>query len=196
MSDIYSSQNPYSSQPYPQQSSDGALDWNSTIEAESSFIVLPEGDYPFTIEKMERSRHNGSEKIPACPKAIVHFAVTAPDGKVVHVQENYLLHTKMEWKLSELFAAIGMKAKGEKAQMQWNNIIGKSGVCKLMINEYEDKNGNERENNKIDKLYPSYDQPLLSPPLQPQCAPPAQAYAQQPQPQYTPPAGNWQSGKF
>ena len=181
MSEFYNPQNPYNSQSYPQQNSDGALDWNSTIEDEGSFVVLPAGDYPFKIEKMERSRYNGGDKISACPKAVVHFEITAPDGKIVHLQENYLLHTKMEWKLSELFASIGMKARGEKAQMQWDNIIGKRGICRIIVNEYKDKKGNDRENNRIDMLYPSYDQPVPAPPVQPQ---------------YAPPIGSWQTGKF
>ena len=38
------------------------LGWDDEIEKDSGeFILLPEGDYDFTVESFERSRHGGSE---------------------------------------------------------------------------------------------------------------------------------------
>ena len=38
------------------------LNWDSAIEKDSpEYILLPEGDYDFTVTKFERGRHNGSE---------------------------------------------------------------------------------------------------------------------------------------
>ncbi|MBQ7003109.1 MAG: DUF669 domain-containing protein [Oscillospiraceae bacterium] len=194
----YQNQNPYSQQPQ----NSGAYDWDSTIQQESSFVLLKGGDYRFTIEKFDRARHNGSTKIPPCPKAVVTFRVYDDNGSSTLISENYFLCESMEWKLSEFFASIGMKKKGEPVRMQWTpELIGKSGVCEVYIDHYKGNDGSDKQSNKIKRLYPSYDQPVLAPPQQPQYAPPAQAYAQQPpmqqpQPQYAPPAGNWQSGRF
>lgn len=187
---------------------DGALGWGDSISQENQFTLLPAGDYYFTIKKFERGNFEGSEKISACPKAIITFEVTAPDGSSAILTENYLLHTKMEWKLSEFFAAIGMKQKGQPAVMQWSpDLIGKTGVCKVIVHKYK-KDGEDRETNRIDKLYPSYDQPILAPPQQNGYGvPPAQQYntmpqnapmTQTPPPQYgTPPQQNgWQRGGF
>lgn len=135
------------------------LGWDDEIQQESSFILLPEGDYRFTVEKFDRARHAGSTNIPPCNKAIVHFRVFSPDGSSVLLQENLFLHTKMEWKLSEFFASIGMKQKGQAAQMNWSQVCGKSGVCHVKIRTYNKKDGSTGEANQIDKLYPSYDQP-------------------------------------
>ena len=33
------------------------LDWNDEIEQESSFVLLPEGNYRFKVEKFDRARH-------------------------------------------------------------------------------------------------------------------------------------------
>lgn len=141
-----------------------ALDWNDEIENEGAeFVLLPEGDYTFRIEKFERARHNGSEKIPACPKAVVFFAVTDTQGRKVIIKENFLLHTALEWKLSELFASVGLKNKGEKARMDWNALYGSSGVCHVIVEEFTKKDGRVGESNHIQKLYPHYDRPDIMP---------------------------------
>lgn len=175
----YQDQNPYNS--YSQQAqNNGAFGWDDEIKEESSFTLLPEGNYIFAIKKFEKARYDGGSKIPACPKAIVTFTVTAPDGSSVELTENFLLHQKMEWKLSEFFASVGLKKKGEPVRMLWSpELIGKQGVCKLIVHSYK-KDGEDRQINRIDKLYPSYDQPVITPP------------AQNPQP----PQGGWTQGKF
>ena len=49
-----------------------ALGWDDDFEAqESTFLLLPEGDYWFEITKLEKGRHNGSDKVPPCNKAII-----------------------------------------------------------------------------------------------------------------------------
>jgi len=136
--------------------------WDDTISEESSFILLPEGDYRFSIEKFERARHNGSEKIPPCPKAVVTFRIYNSNGSSALVTENYFLARSMEWKLSEFFASVGMKKKGEETQMRWSpELVGKQGVCKVIVRTYQ-KDGENKQINRIDKLYPSYAQPALS----------------------------------
>lgn len=183
------------------------LGWDDEIQQESSFMLLPEGDYRFTVEKFDRARHSGSEKIPPCNKAIVSFRVFDGKGNSVLITENLFLHTSMEWKLSEFFASIGMKQKGEKARMNWNEVYGKSGVCHVKIRSYKKKDGSDGRANQIDKLYPTYDHPQISAPAQtantpPQTAynAPQQSYAQngawQPQQPQTGVQGGWTPGNF
>lgn len=200
-------------QGYNQPESDGAFGWEDEIENEDAFVLLPDGDYWFKIMKVDKGRYDGGPKISACPKAIVEFEITCPDGNAVTLTENFLLHQKMEWKLSQFFASIGMKAKGEKLRMNWSpEIIGKTGICKIMQNHYKNDNGEDKTNNRIDKLYPSYDQPNLPPPQQalpsysqpaynqpPQgYGQPAQGYGQPayapPQGYQQPPQGGWNGG--
>lgn len=175
-------QNPYNS--YNQQAQaqqNEVFGWDDEIREESSFVLLPEGNYRFAIKKFEKGRYEGGEKISACNKAIVTFTVYAPDGRTAELTENFLLHKKMEWKLSEFFASIGMKKKDEPVVMQWNpSIIGKQGVCKVIVHNYK-KGGEDRQTNRIDKLYPSYAQPQIAPPVQ------AQAQPQQ---------ASWSAGSF
>ena len=62
-----------------------AMDWEDTIENESNFRIIPEGDYSFTVSKLTRARYNGGAKIGPCPKAILDLDVVTPEG-VVTVQ--------------------------------------------------------------------------------------------------------------
>ena len=115
------------------------LDWDDEIEQESEFVILPEGTYDFEVVKFERGQHNGSEKLPACKKAILTIKLT--DGKksttIIH---NLFLHSKCEGMLSAFFLAIGEKKHGEKLRMNWNNVTGAKGRCKVIVEPY---NGND-----------------------------------------------------
>lgn len=131
------------------------LQWDDTIEKDSQeFITLPEGDYDFEIEKYERSRSKGEGRLPACNMAVVYFTIKNPHGEDISVREYYILHTSMEWKLSELFCGVGQKRKGEKIKPNWTLLPGSTGRCKLKIEKYKDKEGKDQTANKIDKLYP------------------------------------------
>ena len=128
------------------------LEWDDEIQKDNEFITLEEGDYDFVIDHYERARHNGSDKIPPCNKAVVFFKVAAPNGKEATVQENYILHTKMEWKLSELFRGVGLKKKGEKLKMNWGALPGLKGRAQISLDA--DTKNPDRKYNHIKKIYP------------------------------------------
>lgn len=127
--------------------------WDDTIQKDNDFIVLPEGDYDFEIEKFERARYNGGEKFPPCNLAKLTIRVFGSDGRAASVTHSLFLHSRTEGKLSEFFAAIGQKKKGEPLRMNWNLVPGAKGRCKLGIKKYKDNDYNE-----IKKFYPSYHQ--------------------------------------
>lgn len=93
--------------------------WDDEIQQDGhSFQVLPEGDYNFTVKKFERARHGGSEKIPACNKAILTVAVSSAEASG-DVLTNLFLHSRFEWKLCQFFTAIGQRKRGEAMRMNW-----------------------------------------------------------------------------
>lgn len=130
------------------------LGWNDTIEKDSDFILLPEGDYDFKVTKFERGRHQGSEKLPPCNKAILTLEIDSPEG-TVSITHNLFLHSKTESMLSAFFTAIGQKKKGEKVTMNWNAVIGATGRCKVYQDSWKGDDGVERKSNKIKKFYES-----------------------------------------
>jgi hypothetical protein len=128
------------------------LSWDEEISNESEFVTLPEGDYDFEVVKFERSRSKGSEKIPASNMAVLTIKIT--NGKdSATVIERLILHTKMEWKLSMFFRAIGQKKHGEPVRMNWNAVPGAKGRCKVIVSEYTTDKGEKRTKNEIDKYY-------------------------------------------
>lgn len=49
---------------------DAALDWDSEVTNEQrEFVLLPAGDYLFTVQSFERARYEGSAKLPPCSMA-------------------------------------------------------------------------------------------------------------------------------
>ena len=111
------------------------------------------------------------------------------------MRHNLFLHSSTEGMLSAFFAAIGQKKKGEPLRMNWNTIIGATGVCKVGTRQYNGNNYNEVKS----MLYPEdvdYTKVLNQQPgqttqasyQQPQ-QPQQQNFAQQPQ-------AGYQAGQF
>lgn len=165
------------------------LGWDSQIENDSpDYIILPEGEYDFTVKSFERGRHNGSDKVGPCPKAILTLCIDTPQGEAT-VRKELLLHSKLEGLLCEFFTCIGQRTHGQRVTMNWNAVPGAHGRCKIGTRVY---NGNQY--NEVKKfLEPSAPQPQQY--QQPQ------QYAGAPQntptaPTQLPAGGGWQGGKF
>ena len=165
------------------------FDWDSEINNENSdYILLPEGDYEFTVEKFERGTFDGSDKLPAGKKAIVTFTIWGAEGKI-SVVENFLLCSALEWKLSALCLSVGMKKHGEPLRMNWSGLPGQKGRCHIYVDTYKKKDGSEGKSNKIKKFY-AYDDNVST------VTPAAQPVYQQPAQYSAPQTGSWQAGKF
>ena len=128
------------------------LGWEDTISKDSSeFEPIPEGDYEFTIEKYERARSQGKGKLPPCNMAVVYFRIADRDREVV-IRENFILHSSLEWKLSELFRGIGAKKESEEVRMNWNLLPGATGRAQVSLDP--DRNDPSKKYNHIKKIYP------------------------------------------
>lgn len=137
------------------------LQWDDTITKDSSdFVLLPEGDYNFTVESFERGRHAGSEKLPPCNKAVLTLRVDAAEG-TARITHNLFLHSKTEGMLSSFFTCIGQKKKGEPLKMDWGRVTGASGRCKVGIHAYKNKDGEDRKGNDIKRFYPKEEGPAF-----------------------------------
>ncbi len=139
---------------------DRELDWGDSIEKDSEFTLLKEGDYNFRVETFERARHPGSDKLPPCNKAIVSIHIDSPEGSTT-IKHNLFLHTKCEGMLSAFFEAIGQKKKGERISMNWNMVPGSTGRCKVTVRNYKNKDGEDRQSNQISRFYPKEDKPAF-----------------------------------
>lgn len=130
---------------------DRELGWDDTIEKESDYVVLPEGDYDFTVESFERGRHNGSDKLPPCNKATLKLRVVSSEGEAT-ITHNLFLHTITEGMLSAFFSSIGQKKKGEPLRMNWNMVPGSTG--RAHIAPEADRNDPTKKYNRVKRFYP------------------------------------------
>lgn len=132
---------------------DMLMDWDDAIENDGQeFIILPEGDYNFTVVDFERGRFPGSAKIPACNKATLTLQVNTADG-TASIKTDLILYRSLEWRISSFFRCIGQKKHGERLVMNWNTVVGSRGRAHFKPRNYTDRDGNERQANDVDKFY-------------------------------------------
>ena len=134
---------------------DRELDWDEGFELNpSTFTLLPEGEYEFTVTKFERQRHPGSAKLPSCPKAVVTMELRSPTGETGTITHNLFLHTKTLGLLSAFAISIGMGKQGETVKLDWNKVLGATGRAKVYVRKYTKKDGTEGETNDIKEFLP------------------------------------------
>ena len=124
---------------------DEALDWDSEILEDGTggeYAILPEGNYRFTVSNFVRGQHNGSAKIPSCPKAELTLEVEGPDGPA-KCTRNLFMCKSLEKMLSDFFRCIGQKKRGEKLRMDWSKVLGSQGIAHFRPREYNGKQYNE-----------------------------------------------------
>lgn len=166
-----------------------AIGWDDEIidPGEPEFILLTPGVYDFTVTGFERGHFDGSEKMDACSMA--KLTLRCSNGvQETTVFTNLFLSSAVAFKLSKFAKSIGdMPAgstTGQKFHVDWNNIIGKSGKCRIKTRVYNGKDYNEVD----DFIVPDPTNAPAPDPM-PQAAPAAyyaQPQTQQAQPVYAP----------
>ena len=125
-----------------------AIGWDDEIidPGEPEFVLLTPGIYDFTITGFERGHFDGSEKMDACSMA--KLTLRCSNGvQETTVFTNLFLSSAVAFKLSKFAKSIGdMPAgstSGQKFHVDWNNIIGKHGKCRIKTRVYNGKDYNE-----------------------------------------------------
>ena len=127
-----------------------SFDWDDTIENDGQeFIILPEGDYVYTVTGFERAYQNSTPKIPGgCNKAILTLEVKTAAGTAVF-NTNLLLYSSIIFRVAAFFRSIGLKKHGEPLKMNWPAIIGKKGMAHIKPRTYTGNDGQERTTNDV-----------------------------------------------
>lgn len=196
---------------------DVALDWD-VCEADpddgrhGEWTLLPEGFYPFRVERMERERYQGSQKMPQCPMAKLTLSVTGADGRDTTVRQRLYITRNQLWKVSRFMESVGSgRNEAGKVIIDWGGIEGSTGWVKLKVRSYTGRDGQERQTNDVEwfvkpeeqeEAWKSYDAACRAAAAQAAPAPQQQApgYAPQasqapqngafaPAPQYSPAPG-------
>ena len=59
----------------------------------------------------------------------------------------------MSWKLTEFFGSIGQNpVNGQAFNPNWNTVLGSTGKAELVVNNYKNKDGQDRQNNRVKKF--------------------------------------------
>ena len=134
------------------ENKDMLMDWNDSIETDGQeYVLLPEGDYNFTVTHFERGRFSGGPKVPACNKATITVQVEAKEG-TTSVKFDLILYRTLEWRISAFFRSIGQKKHGEKISMNWNTVIGSKGRAHFKQRTYVNQSGEEKTVNDLDRF--------------------------------------------
>ncbi len=132
------------------------FEWDDIIQNDSpDYVVLPEGDYEFTVLKMERKRFTPgpNAKLPPCNQADILLQIAAPNGDISTFTHSLFLHSKCEGMLCAFFTAIGQRKHGEALKMNWAKVPGSRGKCKVGVHTYTKKDGTQGQSNEIKKFY-------------------------------------------
>ena len=91
------------------------IGWDDVIEKDGpDFVLLPDGEYPFRVTKLERARFQGSAKLPPCNMAILTITVDGGEKGASIVTHRLYLHTKTEGLLCSFFESIGQRKHGNR----------------------------------------------------------------------------------
>lgn len=141
-----------------------ALSWDDEIEVEGGdFIVLPPGEYEFTVVDLERKMYEPkpSAKIQdVCPMAVVECEIKAKEG-TIKLKKWLILHTITEGLLSAFFGSIGQKEKDQPLRMNWGKVVGSRGWCKVGLRSWKDPDSGEmKQGNEIKQFIRKDNEPV------------------------------------
>ncbi len=137
--------------------------WNDEIKNDGAdFVLLPEGDYPFTVSKFERSRFDGSAKLPPCNMAVLTLCVDGGDKGATTITHRLYLHSKCEGLLCAFFTCIGQRQKGESLHMNWDKVVGSGGKARIEVHEYTKRDGTDGQSNQV-KRFLAPEEPKAAP---------------------------------
>jgi len=155
MSEYYNNTNAYG-----EIADDAVISAAQLGDYDNEYTLLPEGDYDFTVVKMETSRYmpTATSKIKKpCKKITLTLRVINPDtGENVDLFHNLFIYETTLGMIGQYYDSIGIHKKGTDLRMDWRPEvhIGKTGRLKLTHREYTSKTGEKGMSNNIKRLYP------------------------------------------
>ena len=135
---------------------DDELDANEAVEQqkENDFIVLPDGEYEFTIKKFEKDQYvaKPDAKIPSCPVAKLQLLIKTEDGEAAYFRESLFLHAGNKWQLFQFFTCLGLRKHGDGTKkMPWDSVEGATGRALIGKRKYKASDGEEKTTNTVKK---------------------------------------------
>ena len=132
---------------------DDELDETEAVEQqkENDFVLLPDGEYDFTIKKFEKDFYTAKPdaKVQSCPVAKISLLIKDDEGNAAYVKESLFLHAGNKWQLFAFFTCLGLRKHGDGTKkMPWDKVEGASGRCRLGTRKYT-QNGETKTVNTV-----------------------------------------------
>lgn len=122
---------------------DQELSWDAVINTDApEYVLLPEGDYDFAVEKYERNRFNGSDKIPPCNQLTVFLLVANENGEMSSIRHNFFMLKSKEGFIGSFLTSLGLKKENEAIKLDLDKLVGASGRAHVTVRTYNDKQYN------------------------------------------------------
>ncbi len=135
---------------------DDELDENEAVEQqkENDFVLLPDGEYDFTIKKFEKDFYTAKPdaKVPSCPVAKISLLIKDDEGNASYVKESLFLHAGNKWQLFQFFTCLGLRKHGDGTKkMPWDSVEGATGRALIGKRKYKSSDGEEKTTNTVKK---------------------------------------------
>lgn len=135
-----------------------SLSWEGEAEVQDSqFELLPDGEYDYEIVGFKRERFAGSEKMAACPIAVLQLRCKNAQASGTGFCRLFL-NSKVVWRITAFFKSCGLMRpdtpEGTRFPMSlFDQVIGCTGKVKVTITKSEYK-GKTYENNEFTFVVP------------------------------------------
>jgi hypothetical protein len=115
-----------------------------TEEQDQLRNILPKGEYAFVVKSIiEKKTKSGSYDMLE-----VELGALSEEGREVTIKDWIVLMEEMGWKLRHFAATCGILDRYDDEILEAKDFLGKNGVVKLSIAEYE-KDGEMRKINRV-----------------------------------------------
>ena len=139
------------------------MGWDDVLENDGEeYVILPEGDYCFTVVNFERGQFPGGQKIPPCPKATVTLNIDNDEGLAI-ARVDMILYKTVEFKIAAFYRSIGAKKRSESVAMNSPGLIGKRGRAHFRPRTYTGRDGQDHRVNDVERFLdyePAWDHPV------------------------------------
>jgi len=134
--------------------------YTMTFEVEEQgYVLLPPGEYDFTIDSVDYGDYNGSTKIPPCGMVTVNLHVDTDKGRAF-LSNRFYICKECSGLIAAFMKSIGDLKDGQKTfTPDWDHIQGKTGIVKTSQREYQ---GNMY--NQVDRFLPPKKKPQQAKP--------------------------------
>lgn len=137
------------------EQNENELDWDSEIrpdQGRSEFVVLPDGtECAFEVKKFLKDRSSRGFAM-----ARLDVICTADDGRRTYVHENLTFTDAAMFRIRDFGEAIGHLIPGQTGRIDWDNgVLGATGRCRLGVETWTRRDGEEAESNKVKEWLPA-----------------------------------------